>query len=143
MSENCPTCKSTDRKWNGSISQLPDGAIARNNCPDKWHNSPMPEQSGKQPWTVETWPAREDDEQNRPRIVIVADGAYLCELEGGLTAEIHDEQMRLARLIAAAPELLSALLDAPIPHGQGWAMKYEMWYQRRCDVLRKATGEGG
>lgn len=70
-------------------------------------------------WTVETWPAREGDEYKRPRLVVIADGAYLCELEDTLVDRAgHEEQVANAALIALAPEM-AVLIEKIGAYGEG------------------------
>lgn len=97
------------------------------------------------PWSLETWPPRENDEYQRPRLVIIADGSYLVDIEDGLVREIHDGQMANARLIAAAPDLLAALqyivswtpIDRDRWTGDDW--NGEIARDMANEAIRKAT----
>lgn len=91
------------------------------------------------PWSVETWPAREGDEQKRPRLVILADGGYLTELEDTFDRETHAAQEANARLIAAAPEMLEALrLVMSDPSRRGLLTDT---VEAIRTIIRKAQGE--
>jgi len=88
------------------------------------------------PWEPDYWGDREID-------IYSADGSLVCQMRGGSTDEEDDSEPD-ARLIAAAPELLSelkrmlSLWEEAIGYEKDWM---DMGYPARAAIAKAEGGE--